>query len=344
MMKERNCNMDLLKLIACMAVIGLHTFSRGKILYYSCGFAVPIFFMVSGYFLLNKQDVTWKYVMKKSVAILRVVFAWNILIFGLSFLGSLLMRQDISTYNVINLCKELCKCLIQQGKMWQMWYLGALIIIYMFLPLLHKLIVKGSKHQVGKVPCVVIIYGVFVVISIIWQSASMFYGEPLQEYIIQTFRVWSWLQYFILGGMLASLRMNNIFVKVSERSHSVILVFSTVFVICYQFIVGKYVIHTECAEFFYDSVFTIVWVVILFSRVLRINISKKAADKITNICSLTMGVYIVHPFVIHFIWKVVTGNSLVSIFGRFFGVTIISFSIIYILDKVEIFKKYFLTF
>lgn len=343
MVKERNCNMDLLKLIACIAVIGLHTFSTGKILYYLCGFAVPIFFMVSGYFLLDKQDVTWKYIMKKIASIFRVVLGWNVLRFGLSYLECLLLQQDISTYSFTNFCKELLKCFIQEGKMWQMWYLGALIIIYMILPLLHKMITKRSNKRIWKVPYAVIIWGILVAISMIWQSASMFYGKPLQSYIIQTFRVWSWLQYFILGGILSFLRMNDIFSKLSERSHSMILAFSTAFVICYQYIVGKYVIHIDYAEFFYDSVFTIIWLVILFSRVLRIKISGKKAASITKICSLTMGVYIVHPIVISYLSKILIGSSAVINAGRFFGATIISFSIIFVLDKIPVIKKCFLT-
>lgn len=49
MSQERNQSIDLLKIMACVAVIGLHTFSRdlsllNASLYYCCGFAVPVFF------------------------------------------------------------------------------------------------------------------------------------------------------------------------------------------------------------------------------------------------------------------------------------------------------------
>ncbi len=58
--RTRNTNIDLLKLCASIGVIGLHTFKydAAPILYYLCCFSVPVFFMVSGYFSLNKAIPT----------------------------------------------------------------------------------------------------------------------------------------------------------------------------------------------------------------------------------------------------------------------------------------------
>ena len=54
--RQRNTNIDLVRIVACIAVVGLHTFPReqsvGTLLaYYLCGFAIPFFFMSSGFFL-----------------------------------------------------------------------------------------------------------------------------------------------------------------------------------------------------------------------------------------------------------------------------------------------------
>ena len=50
---RRDCSIDLIRVIACVAVVGLHTFPKDlslvtASLYYLCGFAVPFFFMSSG--------------------------------------------------------------------------------------------------------------------------------------------------------------------------------------------------------------------------------------------------------------------------------------------------------
>ena len=76
--------------MACIAVVGLHTFPKDlstvtASLYYLCGFAVPVFFMSSGYFLLNRGEVSYKYAVQKCIGIIRVVFLWNSIIFILKF-------------------------------------------------------------------------------------------------------------------------------------------------------------------------------------------------------------------------------------------------------------------
>ena len=57
--KQRDHGVDFLRCIACCAVVGLHTFNNGlsfvtAAFYYAFGFAVPVFFMASGAFLLNR--------------------------------------------------------------------------------------------------------------------------------------------------------------------------------------------------------------------------------------------------------------------------------------------------
>ena len=47
---SRNENVDLLRIMACFAVVGLHTVGS-----YLFDFAVPMFFAISGFFLLNRR-------------------------------------------------------------------------------------------------------------------------------------------------------------------------------------------------------------------------------------------------------------------------------------------------
>ena len=75
----RDCNIDLIRLIACVAVVGLHTFPKDlslvtASLYYLSGFAVPFFFMSSGFFLLNRGELNYKYVWHKCAGIIKIVF------------------------------------------------------------------------------------------------------------------------------------------------------------------------------------------------------------------------------------------------------------------------------
>ena len=85
----RNLGLDLLKIFSCIGVVALHSTMPGftleqynvsAYLYYLGTYAIPLFFMVNGYFLLNKKELTYSYVFSKIAGILTVVSVWNILI------------------------------------------------------------------------------------------------------------------------------------------------------------------------------------------------------------------------------------------------------------------------
>lgn len=133
---RRDCSIDLIRVIACVAVVGLHTFPKDlslvtASLYYLCGFAVPFFFMSSGYFLLNRGELNYKYASHKCVGIIKVVFFWNCILYVMK-LGKALALDKIFSINLFAFVKEFLKSFVQKGAMWQFWYLGALLIIYCF--------------------------------------------------------------------------------------------------------------------------------------------------------------------------------------------------------------------
>ena len=138
---KRNINIDFLKILACITVIGLHTLQKdlttvNALIHYFCGFAIPVFFFSTGYILLQRKKITFKYCIKKCLNIIRVVVIWNVgvnlcivclKIFGGKEIDFISFLQDISY-----------RPFIQKGRMWQFWYLGAMIILYLLLPIIHK--------------------------------------------------------------------------------------------------------------------------------------------------------------------------------------------------------------
>lgn len=63
----RNIGLDLLKVFSCVGVIALHSsitgftldnFNISAYIYYLGTYFIPLFFMVNGYFLLNKRDLS----------------------------------------------------------------------------------------------------------------------------------------------------------------------------------------------------------------------------------------------------------------------------------------------
>mgnify|MGYP000580179921 CR=1 FL=1 len=69
MKKIRNTNLDLLKIMACIGVVLLHTTMPGfketricnysSYLYYLGTYSIPLFFMVNGYLMLGKSEIKY---------------------------------------------------------------------------------------------------------------------------------------------------------------------------------------------------------------------------------------------------------------------------------------------
>ena len=134
-MSERNLSIDLIKIIAMILVVLFHLANYlwtpdhaflnfiGK----TCGVAVPLFFMVSGYLMAGKE-VSWSYCFHKILNILKVTFLVCIL-------------YDIYTYlRYHEFVLSFPICFLQKSEWWHLWYFGTMIIIYLLLPFLEKAI------------------------------------------------------------------------------------------------------------------------------------------------------------------------------------------------------------
>lgn len=59
-MKTHNCNLDLIKCLACLGVVGLHSIGMvNYTIYYLCGISVPLFFMVNGYLMFSRSSLPY---------------------------------------------------------------------------------------------------------------------------------------------------------------------------------------------------------------------------------------------------------------------------------------------
>ncbi len=188
--------LDIVKILAAFLVIVLHTMGTNLnnnhphidlLIYYLGTFAIPLFFMVNGYLQLGKkQEITYSYVFHKIAKILLIVLVWNI---------PILIAKKILKKEKLNIISMIIQNFFQQGYFWQFWFLGALILIYMFLPLYQKLFNKCNT----KILIFILILLCFLVD--ILNIHRNFIGLPIiKDCIPQTLRLWTWITYFFLGG------------------------------------------------------------------------------------------------------------------------------------------------
>ena len=327
---HRDSNIDLIRVIACAAVVGLHTFPKDlsvytALLYYLCGFAVPFFFMSSGYFLLNRSKVSCEYAKNRCVGIIKTVFAWSCLWHVLKFVKQGGFNKTI-VIDFSSIVKTFAGAFVQRGTLWQFWYLGALLIIYMLLPFLSKL--SSRNKRILLLTC--------GIISISIQIVSFKCGKPIQKYVTQTFRIWTWLFYFLLGGQIKIIKA-QISTYISIVSHFWICADYTVIVILFENYVGckKILEAGEAlhAEYFYDSFCEMVWIVIVFSFLLRINLSKRCSKFVMELASLTMGIYIIHPMVLAITIKIIGNNSIFNSILCWFVTTLCATGMAWIIKR-----------
>ena len=195
MVQERNLNIDLIKIIAMILVIGIHSgtqFIIGDIdinRYLKltlCGTAIPLFFTVSGYLLLGRNNIDWHYSAKKITGIVRFVFV----VCWIYWLIMLIITQEP---HWDKLYKDPLGAFLMGGAFWQFWYFGAMCLIYILYIFINKFYIQNQKLFVRLFILIVVFCTIIHVLNIITPGT-------IEKKIPQPFRIWNWALYFCLGG------------------------------------------------------------------------------------------------------------------------------------------------
>lgn len=196
MAAERDLSIDVIKIVAMFGVIVLHTsvgFVYGgqalpNILFYTFVISIPLFFMSSGYLLLGRKNVGYKYSATKILNILKVV---AVFVIPYWFVLSAYHRD----FDLTVLLKNYVGSFLQGGLMWQFWYFGAMMLIYLLYPALNRLFLRSTKATMS------ILVGCMLVQWLAFQTNML--QEWGGEYAVcQTFRLYNWFFYFLLGGLI----------------------------------------------------------------------------------------------------------------------------------------------
>ena len=327
---QRNLGLDLVKIIATVAMIGLHTvatrYSRFNLIAYCfCGCAMPLFFMTNGYSTLNKVKIDFLYSMQKIRNILLITLFWNMI--GIVF--DYLKTKDFHRIPV-----NILGPYIQQGVMAQFWFFGTLILIYLALPL-FKYIFDRPKLKWPFFMLLFLACSMMTVFSVIKHV-------PLMKPVPQTFRLWTWLFYYFLGGILKQYQ-EKITRFLNFKLHAVLLVVFTIGYVLYQDRFFANAIKSRLGEYTYDSIPIMLWVVALFLFILRLNIGKKPkfAGVIGFVSPLMFGCYIIHiPYMSLLVSKFAAYFKIVSCPFDFAMVLILSLIMIFLMRKVKFINKY----
>ena len=326
MHKTRNINLDLIKVLACIGVVLLHTTMIGfketgswnllTYLYYLGTYSIPLFFMVNGYLLLGKRNITYSYILQKIKWILITVSSWTFIVW--------LFKRDFA----VNPIKKIIGSLLQKGYFSQFWFFGALILIYLCLPILRKFL--NSKRSY------LYILSSLVTIGLVFELANMVFQMPLQSYVIQTFRLWTWFFYYILGGLIA--QFDKEFIKKGfRRWMKIVAVLLLLISPLILFFLAKTIYHNLFAEYFYDILFVKIVSLGIFLTVLTLSLEEN--KWIVTLSNQTMGVFIVHTYVMKLLEKLL-GFSYTGAYLLFPILTLcVSLIVVSLLMKIPYFNR-----
>lgn len=328
MHKTRNINLDLIKVLACIGVVLLHTTMIGfketgswnllAYLYYLGTYSIPLFFMVNGYLLLGKRDITYSYILQKVKWILITVSSWTFIVW--------LFKRDFA----VNPVKKIIGSMVQKGYFFQFWFFGALILIYLCLPILKKFL--NSKRSY------LYILSSLVTIGLVFELANMVLQMPLQSYFIQTFRLWTWFFYYILGGLVAQFD-KEIIKKGFKRWMKVVAVLLLLISPVILFFLAKTIYHNLFAEYFYDILFVKIVSLGFFLMVLTLSLEEDKSKWIVYLSNQTMGVFIVHTYVMKVLEKLL-GFSYTGAYLLFpISTLCVSLIVVSLLMKIPYFNR-----
>ena len=163
----------------------MHTSNMRSVVYAFSGIAVPLFFMVSGYLMVERR-IDMMYVKNKTYRILKFIFiTTTIALLAYNTMDYIENGRLTSRGLGIN---SYVSWIVQKGYMWHYWYFASMIFLYFITAIVpHKYIFSSRS------------VAVFITISLlVFVFNVLFLFES--KYIIQSFRLYYWLMFYSLGG------------------------------------------------------------------------------------------------------------------------------------------------
>lgn len=322
---ERKYNIDLLRIISAVAVIIIHIVSAPitnssteiaptltnnlNLIHTLMNWSVPVFFMITGFCLQRKSEVTYRYCFSRILKYVCVLFT-----VGLSYA----LLEEIFTAKTINVTVFVNSVSnVITGNLWDhMWYIYSLIGIYLVMPVIH-LFLKQDKKSVIVLTALLFVFN--ILLPTFEEFVSFGVSIPFGGYLF----------YVCFGGIVAQINTDKI----------------SPFIYIFGFLsVVWIIIGSKNYEFGYKHLAVCAVAMSIFLITQRINV--KPSSLLLCISKCTFGIYLIHPFFINLAIKLlgidfVSSYAYAKLLAFAAIVSIVSFFTTYILRKIPLIKKLF---
>lgn len=302
---------------------------------------VPLFFFVNGYLLLNRPFDLKKHIFKM-LNILYLTGIWDIIII-------LLLMPIKKEYLTLGGFLE-CLWAMPQGWTNYLWYMGTLIGIYIFFPLLKTAFDTNRKIFIYfTITCAILTFGNVLIgdcASIVLNLLKLHDGAGRPNFF-NMFNPFIHLYaysfvYFCVGG-LAHLLKGRI-EQINEKKRILAASF-ILFISCSGLFVTGILLSNikgviwDVVWYGFDTVFTLVNVVMVFVLSLSYHSEIRL---IKSISVNTLGIYFIHVILIHLTRQYAIQIPLLTTFGGCiiyaFAILVISYLVTLLLSKVPFLK------
>lgn len=321
---SRNLSIDLVKIIAMFGVICWHTtrqfvnlqeveFSIASFLYRTAAISIPLFFLSSGYLQLGRDNCSWSYSIRKIGKILRYMMMFCVAYWVLQ---SLKHGVDFKA-----LWQIVSESFIGAGPFYVFWYFGAMILIYLLLPMLNRL--YRHRKSFAVMTLVMLMIQNYIHLQLLTNGGGY-------EDICITIRLYNWLTYFMLGSLI---KMLNFKIKCWW-----LILFLIIANYLSQLSLCSYM-NSTASSFYYSSPIIVALAVAILMTSLKIRLSNNNRI-IKELSSLFLLTFTLHSF---FIGKVtsVMGQLPIASLWIWITVSLITVTVSFLLMKIPYANKIF---
>ena len=291
---------------------------------------VPLFFMISGYLLLPRSESLGIFYRKRIPKLLIPLIVWSLIYVGW-FCNE---HPGTCTPSLIQ------DMLLVRGAYYHLWFLRALLGIYLILPALRLMVqVDGNRMILWYVVSLWLIFQTGLTLAKQFWGFQLGLNVPLAT---------GFMGFFLLGHLLGPWRLSRF---------SILLAASIWVLATFVTILGTYLMTRDSGKFegfFYDftSLNVILASAAAFLLLQQVSESKflaspKVHDFIRGLASGSFGIYLVHILVIEVLQRKIPGFHLDTFIGNplwsiplvTFVVLIVSIVITRVLQKVPVVER-----
>jgi surface polysaccharide O-acyltransferase-like enzyme len=308
---------------------------------------VPLFFFVNGALLLNKKELDIKRHAFKILNITGLIIIWGVIsLIALAYIRN----EKLSFFDIIKGVYTL-----RQGWIEYLWFLEALIVIYIFFPIFFSTFKNNLKYFYFFFISVMVLTFGNTFLSSCAVVASFFLDKftstNLSINFFGDFNAFRGLYgysigYFLLGGILFYYK--DLVNTKKFRTMSIIAIpLAMILLFLYGVIVSKRQNHVwDVVWNGYDSIFTLINVVSIYILSLQYKSKGIIGKGIKMIGENSLGIYFLHIIIGSILFPVFLETTFATTFlaNIIFAFTVLAFSLLIVigLKKTPIIKHLFL--